>query len=180
MTRPMTVARTSQRRQTSATAGQSLGGDDGQHALLALAGHHLPGLHARLAPGDGGDVDVHAHPAAGRGLAGGAGQTGAAEVLDARPPGPASSSSRQASISRFSSKGSPTWTLGRLASSAARRRLAAEAGRGEHAHPADAVAPGGRARAARPGCPAPLARPSTSRSTGSAPRQSTLTSGFWA
>ena len=46
-------------------------------------------------------------------------------------------------MSRFSSKGSPTWTLGRLSSSAP--SLGAEAGRGQHAHAADAVAPGGGA-----------------------------------
>ena len=82
VTVPMTVARTSHLAQMAATAGHDSGRDDGQHALLALARHDLPGLHARLAPRHGGDVDVHADAAARRGLAGGAGQPGAAEVLD--------------------------------------------------------------------------------------------------
>jgi hypothetical protein len=57
--------------------------DDGQHALLALAGEHLERFHARLALGHLGDVDVHADAAAAGGLAGGAGQPGAPQVLDA-------------------------------------------------------------------------------------------------
>ena len=59
-----------------------LGRDDGEHALLALARHHLPRLHALLAPRHGGDVHVHADAAAPRRLARGAGEPGAAEVLD--------------------------------------------------------------------------------------------------
>ena len=55
---------------------------------------------------------------------------------------PASSSARQASIRRFSSKGSPTCTLGRLAASASSSPKPAEA---STLHAADAVAPGGRA-----------------------------------
>ena len=54
---------------------------------------------------------------------------------------PASSSARQASISRFSSNGSPTCTLGRLRGVGL---VVAEAGRRQHAHAADAVAPGRR------------------------------------
>ena len=70
-------------RRSSSTASRSLGRDDGQHPLLALARHHLERLHARLAAGHGAHVDVHAHAAARRRLAGGAGEPGAAEVLDA-------------------------------------------------------------------------------------------------
>ena len=109
-------------------------------------------------------------------------------VAQARPAPPrswipttslVSSSSRQASISRFSSKGSPTWTLGRLVSSAAPASSPLK--------PADArtltppmpsrpvLDPSSTAR-----FPTPDAMPSTRRSTGSAPMQSTLTSGFWA
>ncbi len=90
-----------------------------------------------------------------------------------------SSSSRHASISRFSSKGSPTCTLGRLVSSTAPDSPPLK--------PADAstltppmpsrpvVDPSRTAR-----FPGPDAIPSTSRSAGSAPMQSTLTSGFCA
>ena len=88
---------------------------------------------------------------------------------------PASSSARHASISRFSSKGSPTCTLGRLAASASSSEKPAEAstltppmpsrpgGRAEqHGEVADARWPG-RARGGR---------------SGSTPRHSTLTSGL--
>ncbi len=64
-------------------AGQILGPHDGQHPLLALGRHDLVGGHARLAPGDGGDVDVHPHPTPGRRLAGRADQAGPAQILDA-------------------------------------------------------------------------------------------------
>ena len=83
----------------------------------------------------------------------------AAPVIPAAPrswiptTSPASRISRQASISRFSSKGSPTCTLGRFSSSAL-----LEGGRCQHAGPADAVSPRGRTeqhrevpRARRPG-----------------------------
>ena len=60
---------------------------------------------------------------------------------------PASSRARHASISRFSSNGSPTCTLGRLA---VVLLPLAEAGRRQHAHPADAVATRATSRAARP------------------------------
>ena len=91
-----------------------------------------------------------------------------------------SSSSRHASMRRFSSKGSPTWTLGRLASSAGSRASSP-------ANPADAstltppmpsrpvLEPRRTAR-----LPGPDAMPSTRRSVGNAPMQSTLTNGFWA
>ena len=94
-----------------------------------------------------------------------------------------SSSSRQASIRRFSSKGSPTWTLGRLVSSPA----FAPPVPSSPAKPAEAstltppmpsrpvLLPRSTAR-----FPGPEAMPSTSRSVGSAPMHSTLTNGFWA
>ena len=63
-------------------AGQVAGGDDGQHPLLALRGHHLVRRHARLAAGHRRDVDVHAHAPPRRRLAGGAHQSRPAQVLD--------------------------------------------------------------------------------------------------
>ena len=97
-------------------------GDDGQHPFLALAGHDLPRLHARLATRNGGHVDVHPDPDRGT--------PSRWSRRSVRPrPGPgfprtsrSSSSWRQASIKRFSSNGSPTWTLGRLAVSASASR----------------------------------------------------------
>ena len=74
-------------------------------------------------------------------LGGGGGEAGGAEVLE-RDEQPGSSSSSEHSSSFFSSKGSPTWTVGRLCSSPAPRR---ELGRGEHGGAADAVAAGGGA-----------------------------------
>ena len=74
---------------------------------------------------------------------------------------PASSSSRHASMSRFSSNGSPTCTDGRLASSPS-----SNAGRREHARAADAVAAGRRAEQHREVARRPRPAPSTSRSIG--------------
>ena len=83
MTFPTTVARTSQRSAHRQNPIHGVRADDGQHAFLALARHDLPRRHARLPSGDGGHVDVHANPAPRRRFAGGAGQAGAAEILDA-------------------------------------------------------------------------------------------------
>ena len=94
-----------------------------------------------------------------------------------RRPAPASSSSRQASMRRFSSKGSPTCTLGRLAASSAsprRRRSRPTRARSRRRSRRDRWS----SRAARPGCPRPTARPSTRRSIGSTPMHNTLTSGL--
>ena len=125
-----------------------LRGDDGQHALLALAGHHLPGLHAVLAPRHGGDVDVHADAAAAGRLAGGAGQPGPAQVLNAH---------HQLLVQQLEAGLDQALLLEGVAHLDARalgvvarrshRRpvVAGEAGRGQHADPADAVAPGAAA-----------------------------------
>ena len=77
-------------------------GDDGQHPLLALAGHHLPGLHPLGPPGHGGHVDVHPDAAPGRGLAGGAGEPGTTKILD-----PHHQSLRRAARGRPRSAASP-------------------------------------------------------------------------
>ena len=123
--------------------GQVAGGHDGQHPLLALGRHDLVVGHARLAPGHGGDVDVHAHPAPGRRLAGGAGQAGAAQILDAH---------HQLGVEQLEARLDQALLLvgvahldagplGRLL----RLVAAPEPGRGQHADPADPVASGGRA-----------------------------------
>ncbi len=141
MTRPTTVARTSHRSQSRTTSSSAVGLDDGQHALLALGGHHLEGLHARLR---GGARPPRRRPCPCRRVEA---VSLVAQVSPAPPRSwmpttrPASSSTRHASISRFSSKGSPTWTLGRLASSPV-----AEAGRRQHADAADPVAARRRAQ----------------------------------
>ncbi len=122
--------------------GQVLGGDDGQHPLLALGGHDLVGGHARLAPGHGRHVDVHAHAAAGRGLAGGTDQAGPAQVLDAH---------HQLGVEQLEARLDQPLLLVGVAHLHARPlgRLglgvpAPEAGRGQHADPTDAVPTGRR------------------------------------
>ena len=85
---------------------------------------------------------------------------------------PASSNSRHASMSRFSSKGSPTCTLGRLSVSASSNP--AEASTLTPPMPSRPVEdPSSTAR-----FPTPLAWPRTSRSTGRTPTHNTLTSGL--
>ncbi len=75
---------------------------------------------------------------------------------------------------RFSSNGSPTWTLGRLAASVSSSLNPADARTDTPPMPSRPVVdPNSTAR-----FPTPDARPSTSRSTGSTPRQNTLTSGL--
>jgi hypothetical protein len=89
---------------------------------------------------------------------------------------PASSSVRQASMSRFSSKGSPTWTLGRLAASSPSSLPPKPADASTDTPPMPSrpvVEPSSTAT-----FPTPEARPRTRRSTGSSPRHSTFTSGF--
>ena len=56
---------------------------DREHPLLALGGHHLDRVHARLAARHAGDVDVHARAGLRRRLRRGARQAGGAEVLHA-------------------------------------------------------------------------------------------------
>ena len=60
---------------------------DGQHALLALADHDLPGLHVGLAQGHPVGVQVDAHLALGRHLAGRGGDAGGAQVLQRHETG---------------------------------------------------------------------------------------------
>ncbi len=75
------VASRSQRSQTALTPSQLLGRHDGQHPLLALADHDLPGLHVGFAQRHAVGVEVDAHLAFGRHLAGRGGDAGRAQVL---------------------------------------------------------------------------------------------------
>ena len=129
------------RRAISRTSSRSLGLHDRQHALLGLRGHDLERLHAGLALGHPLDEHVHAGATLGRGLRRGTGDARAPQVLDTRRRGSRPSSSRQASISRFSSNGSPTCTLGRFWRV---RLVVGEPGGGQHRDAADAVTTGGR------------------------------------
>ena len=152
--------------------------DDGQHPLLALAGHDLPGLHALLTPGHRGDVDVHADAAPTGRLTGGAGQTGAAQVLDP---------DHQLGVEQFQAgldqplllegitdlHAGPLGVVGRAVLAAAKPAEASTLTPPMPSRPV--LEPSSTAR-----LPGPEAMPSTSRSTGSAPMQSTLTRGFWA
>ena len=163
------------RAQIASTASRSLGLDDREHALLALARHHLERLHARLALRDRGRRrrPCPTPPFAAVSLA--AHESPAAPRSCTPTASPASSSSRHASISRFSSNGSPTCTLGPL------RRVGlvvAEPGRGEHAHAADAVAPGRRAEQHREVADARRRGRARAVRVGSMPRHNTLTSGL--
>ena len=115
--------------------------DDGQHPLLRLAGHDLERLEARLAPRHLRHVDVHADTAAAGRLGGGAGEARAPEVLDADD---------QAGVEQVEAGLDQALLLERVADLHARALgrvvgVVAEAGRGQHRHAADAVAPGGRA-----------------------------------
>ena len=139
-------------------------------SLVMTSNGSMPGSRA----GHGGDVDVHAHAAARRRLAGGAGEAGAAEVLDADDE--AGVEQREAGLDQ-------PLLLERVADLHARALgrvglVVAEAGRGQHAHAADAVAPGGRAE--QHGQVADARWPGRARAgrSGSTPRHSTLTSGL--
>ncbi len=120
------------------------GRDDGEHALLALARHHLPGLHPLLTPWHGRDVDVHAHAAPARRLAGGAGEAGAAEILD--PDDQPGVEQLQAGFDQpLLLEGIAHLDAGALRVVGRAVVLAGEPGGREHAHATDAVTPGGRA-----------------------------------
>ena len=115
VTVPMTDALISHSRADGEHLVEVAGLDDGEHPLLALAGHDLEGLHALLAHVDlgRGSTSMPTPPLDAVSLV--------APVMPAAPRSwmpttrPASSISRQASMSRFSSNGSPTCTLGRFA-----------------------------------------------------------------
>ena len=114
--------------------------DDGQHPLLGLAGHDLGRHHPGLPEGHGAHVDVHPEPAVGRDLARGAAQTGAAQVLDADDE--VGVEQRQAGLDQ-------PLLLERVTDLDARPLglvAVGELGRGQHAHPADAVTAGRRSQ----------------------------------
>ncbi len=177
MTVPMTVARTSHRSQMAATAGQESGVTMASMrswlSLVITSQGSMPSSRRGTAETST-SMPTPPRPAV-------------SLVAQARPApprswipttSPVSSSSRQASMSRFSSKGSPTWTLGRLVSStpASSPLKPAEARTLTPPMPSRPVRE--PSRTAR--FPGPEAMPSTRRSTGKAPMQSTLTKGFWA
>ena len=114
-----------------------LGLDDREHALLALARHHLERLHARLASRDDLHVEVHAGAATRCRLARRAREAGTAQVLDADDE--AGIEQRQAGLDQplllegvTDLHARPLVLVG----------LGVETGRREHADPADAVATG--------------------------------------
>ena len=135
------------------------------------------GSMAGFAAGHDVDVDVHAHAAACRGLRGGTREPRAAEVLDPHHQTPVEQ--LEAGLDE------PLLLEGvaHLHAGALRRvgvrvsPLAPEGGRGQHAHPADPVAPGGRAQEHGQVALA-RGRPSTRRSVGMTPRHSTFTRGL--
>ena len=118
---------------------EGLGLDDGQHPFLALARHHLERLHARLPLGHGVEVHVHPHTATAGRLAGGTGQPGGAEVLDAH---------HQPGVEERQARLDQALLLEGVAHLDARALglllgTLAEPGRGKDAGPPDAVTTGG-------------------------------------
>ena len=83
VTSPMTVASTSHLSVIGHELVEVLRLDDGHHPLLRLRHEDLLGPQRRVAQRDQVELDLHAAVAVGRELAGGTGQPGAAEVLDA-------------------------------------------------------------------------------------------------
>ena len=83
MTSPMTVASTSHLSVMAMNCVEVLRLDDGHHAFLRLRHEDLLRLQARVAQRDEVELDLHAAVAVGGELAGGTGEPGAAEVLDA-------------------------------------------------------------------------------------------------
>ena len=86
---------------------------------------------------------------------------------------PSSSICRHASMRRFSSYGSPTWTLGRLSPSSSAENPAEASTLTPPMPSRPVLEPSSTAR-----LPTPEACPSTRRSVGSNPRHSTFTNGF--
>ncbi len=130
---------------------QHRGCNDREHALLALARHHLERRQARLAQRHGFDVHVHAHPAPRGRFAGGAGDTGAAEILDTE---------HEVLVEQLKGCLDQALFLERVADLDVRAlcrfgfRVIREGRRSQDAHPADPVAPGARTKEHRQ---APLA-----------------------
>ena len=142
VTTPMTVARTSHLAQIRATSGQDSGVTMASIrswlSLVITSQGSMPSSRRGTAL----DVDVHAHPAAPGRLAGGAGQPGAAQVLD--PHHELGVEQLEAGLDEaLLLEGVAHLDAGPLGV-VGRRLLAAEAGRGQHADPADAVAAGAR------------------------------------
>ena len=112
---PMTAASRPHLLEDALGLGLAAGLEDRQHPLLALREHHLVGGHALFALGHVVEVELDADAAL-------AGHLDDEEVRPAAPmswmPTTASDaiSSRVASISSFSAKGSPTCTVGRFSS----------------------------------------------------------------
>ena len=173
VTRPTTWARTSQRRQSARTSSRSAGSTTASIRSwlsdVMISNGSRPGWRRATAETS---TSMPTPPRLAISLV--AQQSPAPPRSWIPTTRPASSSARQASIRRFSSNGSPTCTLGRLAASASASPKPAEASTDTPPMPSRPVLdPSSTAR-----LPAPVARPSTSRSTGSSPRHSTLTSGF--
>ena len=125
--------------------GQRCRRDDGEHPLLALRGHDLPGLHPRLSARHRAHVDVHAHSPARRCLRRGARQTSTAEVLDTddEPLVEQREAGLDQPLLLVGVADLGARPLGLI--EAGRSVLTSETGRGEHRHAADAVSSGGRA-----------------------------------
>ena len=171
VTRPTTVARISQRRASASTASRFSG------STIASMRSWLSDVSASTAFMPGSRFEMRATstsmPAPALAAVSDAAHDSPAAPRSCTPTASlASSSSRHASMSRFSSNGSPTCTDGRLASSPSSNDC--EASTLAPPMPSRPVAePSSTAR-----LPGPSARASTSRSFGRMPRQNTFTSGL--
>ena len=172
VTRPITAARTSHRSQIVSTrsspAGSTMASIRSWDSLVMTSWASMPGSRRGIAdtstsiptpPRDAVSLVAQVSPAPPRSW-----------IPTTRP---SSRSWRQASMSRFSSYGSPTWTLGRLSPSSSAEKPAEASTLTPPMPSLPVLEPSTTAR-----LPTPEARPSTRRSVGSTPRQSTLTSGF--
>ena len=139
VTRPMTVARTSHRAQRSSTSprpsGVTMASIRSWLSLVITSNGSMPGSRHGTADTSTSMPDA----AARRGLAGRAGEAGAAEVLDADD---------EAGVEQGQARLDEPLLLERVAHLHGRPLVVVallEAGRGQHRHATDAVTPGGRA-----------------------------------
>ena len=172
VTRPMTAARTSHLSQMAITrsrpSGSTMASIRSWDSLVMTSWASIPGSRRGTAdtstsmptpPRDAVSLVAHVSPAPPRSWM--------------PTTSPSSSNWRHASIRRFSSYGSPTWTLGRLSPSSSSEKPAEARTLTPPMPSRPVLEPSSTAR-----LPTPDARPSTRRSVGSTPRHSTFTSGL--
>ena len=169
----MTVASTSHFAQIARNASTSAGLDDRHHPLLRLAHQDLLRRERGVAQRHPVELDVHAAVAGGGQLGGGAGQAGAAEVLDAGDQ-PGREQLEGALDEQLLHERVADLDAGPLGRAVAPSKVSD----GQHRDAADAVAAGAWRRTGSPGCRRPVALARCRSSCRSTPTQSALTSGL--